>query len=90
MRDIGFIFVLMGVLLALAAFRPRLRLMALSLATGFYVLHALVHVYDSLRGLLPPEQWKYDLLPVYGAAALLVALTVVFARGEAVQRGGIG
>lgn len=81
-RDIGCIFTLIGVILAVAAFRPRLRFTALLFACGFYVAHALVHIYDSIRGVLPPGQWRYDLLPVYGAAALLIAVTLVFARSE--------
>lgn len=81
-RDIGCIFTLIGVVLAVAVFKPRLRLTALLFATGFYVAHALVHVFDSLRGLLPEGQWRYDLVPVYGTAALLIALTYVFARAE--------
>jgi len=81
-RDIGCIFTLVGLLLLVAVFRPRFRLTALSIATAFYVLHALVHVFDSLRGLLPPGQWRYDLLPVYGTAVLLVALTVMLARSR--------
>jgi hypothetical protein len=82
-RDIGCIFFLIGVALALAAFRPRLRLPAMLLATGFYGAHALVHVLDSVRGLFGPEQWRYDLLPVYGAFGLVLALTIVLARARA-------
>ncbi|MEM7138212.1 MAG: hypothetical protein AAF500_16650 [Myxococcota bacterium] len=87
-RDIGCIFTLVGVALAVAVFRPRFRLTALLFATGFYVAHALVHVYDSLRGLLPPEQWRFDLLPVYGAAIVLVVLSVLLARSENDRRRG--
>lgn len=79
-RDIGCIFVLIGVVLLVAVFRPRFRSTALLFATGFYVAHALVHVYDSFRGLLPPGQWRYDLLPVYGSSAVLLTLSLWFLR----------
>jgi hypothetical protein len=79
-RDIGCIFTLIGVTLAVAVFRPRFRLTALLFATGFYLAHALVHVFDQIRGLLPPGQWQFDLGPVYGAALLLVVLSFVLAR----------
>lgn len=81
-RDIGCIFLLIGIALAVAVFRPRFRLTALLFATGFYGAHALVHVYDSMRGLLPPGQWRYDLGPVYGATLLLLVLSVVLARSD--------
>lgn len=82
-RDIGCIFFLIGVALAVAVFRPRLRLPAMLLATAFYGMHALVHVFDSLRGLFGPEQWGFDLVPVYGTALLLLVLTVALARSRA-------
>jgi hypothetical protein len=86
-RDIGCIFLLIGVVLAIAVFKPRFRLTALLFATGFYAAHALVHVYDSMRGLLPPGQWRYDFVPVYGAALLLIVLSVWLARSESAGRG---
>jgi len=79
-RDTGCIFLLIGVALAIAVWKPRCRLTALLFATGFYGAHAVVHVYDSVRGLFPPGQWRYDLLPVYGTTLLLVILTLWVAR----------
>lgn len=81
-RDIGCIFTLIGVALAVAVFKPRFRLTALLFATGFYGAHALVHVYDSMRGLFPAGQWRYDLVPVYGATLVLVVLSLWLARSE--------
>ena len=53
------------------------------LASAFYVLHALVHVYDSARGLFAPDHWwLFDLVPIYGATLLLVWLTARLARQE--------
>jgi hypothetical protein len=81
-RDIGCIFLLMGLALAIAAFRRSWRLPAMVLTTAFYGAHALVHVYDSARNLFPEGQWKYDLLPVYATPVLLVALTLALFYAE--------
>ena len=54
-RDIGSIYLLIGVALAAGVVRRSLRLPAMLLASAFYVLHALVHVYDSARGLFEPS-----------------------------------
>lgn len=81
-RDIGCIFTLIGVVLAVAVFRPAFRLTALLVATAFYAAHSLVHVYDSVRGLLPPDQWQFDLVPVYGTTAVLVGLSALLARNQ--------
>ncbi len=85
-RDIGCIFALIGIVLAVGAFKPRFRLTALLFATGFYGAHALVHVYDSLRGLFPPGQWRYDLVPVYGTTLLLVVLSAWLAWSDRAGR----
>ena len=82
-RDIGGIYLLVGLALAVSVFRPSLRLSAMVLASAFYILHALVHVYDSARGLFEPGHWwRYDLVPIYGATLLLIWLTVKLAREE--------
>ncbi|MEM8606795.1 MAG: hypothetical protein AAGF92_06800 [Myxococcota bacterium] len=80
-RDIGCVFTLIGVALAIAVARPKFRVTALAFAAGFYVAHSLVHVWDQVRGLLPPDQWKFDLVPVYGATVVLVVLLWVLMRG---------
>ncbi len=82
-RDIGAIYLLVGVALAAGVVRRSLRLPAMLLASAFYVLHALVHVYDSARGLFAPDHWwRFDLVPIYAATLLLVWLTVRLARQE--------
>ena len=85
-RDIGCVFLLIGVGLIVAVFRRGFRLPALLFASGFYGAHALVHVYDSARGLFPAGQWRFDLAPVYGATVLLIVVTVWFARVQAPER----
>jgi hypothetical protein len=80
-RDIGCIFVLLGAGLALGAFVPRWRVVACGAAAAFSVLHALVHVLDTARGLVGPEHWLIDLPGVYAPAVVLVGLTWMVSRG---------
>jgi hypothetical protein len=81
-RDIGCIFVVLGLALGVGAFVPRWRVAACGAAAAFSVLHALVHVVDTVRGLVGPEHWSIDLPGVYIPAAILTALTWVLARRE--------
>jgi hypothetical protein len=83
-RDIGSAFAVVGVALVAGALRPALRVPALALSALFYVLHALVHVTDTLTGRLPESHWLVDLPGVYLPAAVLVVLTAVLARGHRV------
>lgn len=79
-RDIGCIFFILGAALAVGACVPRWRLLACGLNAAFYVLHAGVHVVDTLRGLVGPEHWLIDLSGVYFPAFIMVAITLVLAR----------
>ncbi len=82
-RDIGAIYLLIGLALAAAVVRRSLRLPAMLLASAFYGLHALVHVYDSARGLFAPDHWwRFDLVPIYASTVLLVWLTARLAGQE--------
>jgi hypothetical protein len=81
-RDIGAAFTVMAAGLGMSAVIPVLRLPMLGLVTLFYVLHALVHVYDTLRGLLPASHWSIDFPGVYLPALLMTALVVFLARRE--------
>jgi hypothetical protein len=83
-RDIGSAFAIVGVALVAGALRPALRVPALALSALFYVLHALVHVTDTLTGRLPESHWVVDLPGVYLPAAVLVVLTAVLARRRSV------
>lgn len=82
-RDIGCIFFLLGAALALGAWLPRWRVAACALNAAFYVLHAVVHVIDTLRGLVGPEHWLIDMSGVYVPAAIMTAITAVLARRAA-------
>src|SRR5512145_3384819 len=53
-RDIGCAFFLQGVALAVAAVVASWRLAACGAVALFYVMHALVHVLDTWRGLVGP------------------------------------
>ena len=79
-RDIGSAFGVMSAALLLAAARPALRVPMLGLVSMFYVLHALVHVTDTLAGRLPSSHWTIDLPGVYVPALLMILLTVAASR----------
>jgi hypothetical protein len=79
-RDIGCIYLLMGAALTAAAFAPRWRVMAVGAVTLFHLLHAVVHVIDTLRGLVGSEHWVIDVPGVYLPAAILTVLTWLLAR----------
>jgi len=79
-RDIGAAFTVIGLGLAVAAVVPRWRVAACAAAAAFYGLHALVHVVDTLRGLVGPEHWLIDLPGVYVPAVLLAVVTWMVAR----------
>lgn len=82
-RDIGCIFFILGVALAVGAYRPRWRLAACGLNAAFYLMHALVHVVDTMRGLVGPEHWRIDLTGVYIPALIMTAVTFALARRRA-------
>ena len=81
-RDLGSVFTMLGIGLVWGAAVPRLRFPMLAMVTLFYVLHALVHVLDTMRGLVGPEHWAIDFPGVYLPAILLVALLVAVGRRE--------
>ena len=85
-RDIGSVFVTFGVGLLWAAFVPVVRVPALALVTLFYAIHALVHVYDTARGLVGPAHWTIDLPGTYLPAVVLVVLVGILARRRPVSR----
>ena len=79
-RDIGCTFATLGALLLWAAATPAMGLPALATATLFSGMHALVHVYDTARGLVAPAHWTIDLPGVYVPTLLLLGLTIAWAR----------
>ena len=82
-RDVGSAFATSGVTLLWGAFRPAMRGPALALVTLFYLLHALVHVTDTLAGRLPSSHWWVDFPGVYLPTIVLIGLTAVAFRTNA-------
>jgi hypothetical protein len=74
-RDIGCAFATVGVALVWAALSPPRRFALTAIATVFYAAHAVLHVFDTLRGAASPEHWLLDLPGVYLPAILLLAAT---------------
>ncbi len=74
-RDIGAAFSVMGLGLIVAALRATDRFVILAGVTSFYVVHALVHVVDTLRGFVGPEHWAIDFPGSYSPALILIVLT---------------
>ena len=79
-RDIGATFTMFGLGLLWATFRPTVRLPVLVLLALFNGLHALVHVYDTGRGLVGPEHWGIDFPAVYLPTIGLLILTAALVR----------
>jgi hypothetical protein len=84
-RDIGSTFTMLGLALVWATFRAGVRVPVLVLVTLFNALHALVHVYDTGRGLVGPEHWGIDFPAVYLPTVVLVILTVMLVRRSEAQ-----
>jgi hypothetical protein len=85
-RDVGSAFGVFGAALLLAAARPALRAPLVGLTALFYVLHALVHVADTLSGRLPWAHWRIDFPGVYLPALVLVACRLALARRPPTSR----
>lgn len=84
-RDIGSAFTMLGTALVWGALQPAVRFPVLVLVTLFSGLHALVHVFDTGRGLVGPEHWAIDFPAVYLPTVVLIVLTFVLARRTEVR-----
>lgn len=75
-RDIGCAFAAVALALGWAARRPALRPALVAVASFFLVSHALLHIFDTLRGAVGAEHWWIDFPGVYlpAAATLWLAL----------------
>jgi hypothetical protein len=74
--DVGIAFVTCGVGFAWAAFHlARAREIHWGI-TLFISGHAVFHVVEILRGALPPEHWRHDLVGVFIPGAILLALCI--------------
>ena len=81
-RDIGAAFSAVGVALVWAALVPRRRTPLLVIAALFLGGHALVHVFDTLRGALDHSHWWIDLPGVY-LPAVVISYAAVAQRDRA-------
>lgn len=81
-RDLGCMFLTWGGALAWAAWEPRARIVLLTLLTAWFGSHALVHVYDTARGFVPPEHWLLDIPLCYAPAGLMAVMLVVLRRAR--------
>ena len=81
-RDLGCMFVTWGAALCVAARRPATRLVIVSVLALWFTTHALLHVYDTARGLVGPEHWVLDLPLCYAPAALLLGMVALLRRGR--------
>ncbi len=86
-RDIGCAFFSAGVALVWAAWAPRWRPPLVAIAALFLGGHALVHVYDTLRGALGHTHWWLDLPGVYLPAVILGYAAVAQRGGAHLERG---
>ncbi|MCC6766152.1 MAG: hypothetical protein IT293_15950 [Deltaproteobacteria bacterium] len=85
-RDIGSAFAMLGLALVWGAARAEVRLPVLVLVTLFNALHALVHVWDTSRGLVGSEHWAIDFPVVYLPTIVLVVLTAMLVRHTEARR----
>jgi hypothetical protein len=79
-RDVGAVYALTGIALVWAAVVPARRVLLVGVVAAFYLLHALVHVLDTVRGLFPPGQWAIDAVPIYLPTLVLLGAVVALAR----------
>jgi hypothetical protein len=79
-RDIGCAFATIGIAFVWAALAPRWRYPLAVVGTFFYVAHALVHVFDTLRHAVEPEHVLIDFPGVYLPAIVLVLAVVALRR----------
>ena len=82
-RDLGVVMAVMGLALVWAAAHRAVRVPVLYMVSGFYVLHALLHVWDTARGFLGPEHWALDAGGVYIPMVLVLAATFWAKRDQA-------
>ena len=80
-RDIGVAFATMALAFGWAAFVPRWRPPLLAVGAFFVAGHALLHVFDTLRGALDGDHWLLDLPGVYLPALVLVPVALRVLRG---------
>lgn len=74
-RDVGEAFAAAGVALIWGGLRPAVRFPLSAVASVFFTLHAVGHVYETAVGELPHGSWLEDLPGVYLPALVVLHLT---------------
>jgi len=85
-RDLGSLFVVMGLALLVAAFRPQLRLPVLLGVLAWYLLHCAVHVSDTITGRLGASHWLLDIPGIYAPSLLIALVTAAIAKQQRGRR----
>lgn len=75
-RDVGCAFATVALALGWAAWRPALRPALVGLSAFFLIAHALLHVFDTLRGAVDAGHWAIDFPGVYLPAAVTLWLAL--------------
>jgi hypothetical protein len=81
-RDIGCAFATVGAAQIWAAFDRRYRLPLVVVSALFLGAHAVLHVHDTLRGIVAADHWWLDLPGVYVPALLLLLASIACLRGR--------
>lgn len=81
-RDLGAVFLMMGVGFIWGGFSKSVRIPVLALVTFWYAAHALIHVYDTARGLVPPSHWAMDFPAIYAPTIFLIVVLVMLTRSS--------
>jgi len=75
-RDIGAAYLVVGVSLAVFAWRPRAAWPAVAAGAGFLILHAAIHVFDAACGTRPLQDVARDFMGVYLPALVTLVLAL--------------
>ena len=81
-RDIGCAFATAGAAQIVAALRPLWRTPLTAFSALFLVLHALLHIHDTARGLVDAHHWWLDIPGVYLPALVFGALAWRMLRAD--------
>ncbi|HEY8153124.1 MAG TPA: hypothetical protein VII72_03250 [Myxococcota bacterium] len=84
-RDIGCAYATVGFAFVWAALSPRRRFALAAVGAFFYLAHAVLHVFDTLRGAAPPAHWWLDFPGVYLPAIVLLVAAAIARRREGVE-----
>lgn len=82
-RDLGAMFLVSGAALFYSALQRSWRKVVVACNLGWYAVHSLVHVYDTLRGAVGKVHFVIDLPLVYVPTIILFAIFVLVRKHEA-------